>query len=238
MINNGILLAGGSGTRLKPLTNFSNKHMIPIHNKFIIDYSLQTLIDLGCKEITVVLGGEFFQQVIQYLRSGANWGVKFNYILQDSPLGIAHAISLCQPYVKDNFAVVLGDNIFSDKLVCSGGPEIFLTKKRDMNRFGVASIRNGKIEKIEEKPIILDENFDNYVITGCYVFDQTFFEYFKSLVPSSRGEFEVVEIIKKYEQDGKLRYSVYESLWSDAGVFDTINQLNNYFYDLHTKKNC
>lgn len=230
MITSGVLLAGGSGTRLKPLTNFFNKHMIPIHNKFIIDYSLKTLIDLGCKEITVVLGGDFFQQITQYLRSGSNWGVKLNYVFQDAPLGIAHAINLCQPYIKGNFAVALGDNIFSDKLICSGGPEIFLTKKRDMNRFGVASLKDNKIEKIEEKPLILDESFDNYVIAGCYVFDQNFFEYFKDLVPSERGEFEVVEIIKKYEQAGTLRYSVYEGVWSDAGVFDTINQLNNYFY--------
>lgn len=237
-VKSGILLAGGEGTRLKPLTNLSNKHLLPVHNKFIIDYSLQTLIDIGCKNITVILGGEHHEQVVKYLKSGSDRGIKVNFIFQDKPLGIAHAINLCEPFIKDNqFAIVLGDNVFDTKIKFSDNypAQIVLSKKHDLQRFGVASIKDNKIVKMEEKPKQLDESCDNYAITGCYLFDQMFFEYFKDLKPSARGEYEIVSIINKYFNDEKLGYTFVDGLWSDAGVFESINYLNNHFYELDVK---
>lgn len=234
MIKTGILLSGGSGTRLYPLTGpaGSNKHMLPVHNKFIIDYSIGTLISSGCENISVVLGGAHHEQVLKYLSLNYK-NINLNFLFQNEPLGIAHGINLCANFIKDNnFMVMLGDNIFDNKINFSedNNAEVLLCKKDDMTRFGVASIKDNKIEKMEEKPKILDDNYDNYAITGCYKFNQKFFEYYKDLKPSSRGEYEVVEIIKRYKEENLLGYSIYNSLWSDAGLFDSINFLNNYFY--------
>jgi glucose-1-phosphate thymidylyltransferase len=235
-IKSGILLAGGTGSRLAPLTGDAgfNKHMLPVHNKFIIDYSLQTLIDIGCENITVILGGDKFEQVVKYLKSGSDKGVNINYTFQDQPLGIAHAINLCEPFIKsDKFAVVLGDNIFSEKIHFSDShdAQIVLSKKDDMERFGVASLKDNKIFKMQEKPKKIDYDFDNYAITGCYLFDQKFFKYFKEISPSSRGEYEVVGVINKYFENNNLGYTIFDGMWSDAGVFESINYVNNFFYE-------
>lgn len=231
----GILLAGGSGTRLQPLTGAggSNKHLIPVHNKFIIDYSIQSLIDMGCENINVILGGAHFEQVVRYLSDGSRFNCKINYLFQGDPKGISQGISLAKPFIRDDkFVVMLGDNIFDSKITFEDKPgaQICLASHQHLNRFGVASCKDDKIIKMEEKPKIIDESFKNYAISGCYLFDQKFFNYFDQSQPSARGEYEIVDILNSYHSNHDLSFCVYNGLWSDAGTFDSINKLNNYFY--------
>ena len=235
MITHGIILAGGSGTRLQPLTGSINKHLLPIHDKFIIDYPINTLKQMGIKHITIVLGGPHFDQVVSYLKDGSDRGLVFNYVYQNAPIGIAQAINLCEPYVEhqEQFCVCLGDNIFQSPIAwhrklnidnphCA---KIALYKHTELNRFGVASIdKNGKVSKLIEKPQVLDANFDNYAITGCYVFDRGYFDMFRYIKPSARGEFEIVDVIRQYLENGALEYTVVKGYWSDAGTFESIDQ--------------
>ena len=240
-MKNGILLSGGSGTRLQPYTLHYSKHMIPVNGKFIIDYSLNTLKEIGCENITVVLGGNHFSQVVDHLKDGSDHGVNINFVYQKAPLGIAHAINLCRRYVQeeDRFAVVLGDNIFENPIKLNGvcGAQIVLDEDKcnqeDLKRFGVASFtKMGEFLRIDEKPQTFIPNTFNYPITGCYQFDQMYFELFHNLNPSARGEFEIVDIIQQYISLGELDFSWYRNaLWSDAGTHASLNYVNNYFYN-------
>jgi len=234
-VRTGILLAGGSGSRLAPLNSQFNKHLIPVYNKFIIDYPLATLHSAGVKNLTVVLGGQHYAQVVSYLKDGQQFGMNINYVYQDKPAGLSQAINLCQPFVehKDNFMVVLGDNIFEKPVTfqdMEAPAQIVLHKHPELHRFGVASIKDNKIVQIEEKPKVLPDGYDNYAIAGCYLFDSQFFKFFTHLKPSSRLEFEITDIIRMYHERGKLGYSFVDGLWSDAGTHQSINYVNNFFY--------
>ena len=230
-IKNGILLAGGAGTRLAPITSLYNKHMVPIRNKFIIDYSIETIIGAGITNLMVVLGGAHFAQVVSHLKDGSQLGININYCYQNDPRGIAHAVSLCQKFVSDDdkFVLSLGDNIFekpiqfskSDKLA-----QIVLCRHDELKRYGVASVKDDKIIKIEEKPTVIDAAFDNFAITGCYLFDQKFFDYFQKIKPSARNEYEIAHIIDLYNQNGELGYILADGWWQDAGCFDSIRLVN------------
>ncbi len=239
MSKNGIILAGGAGSRLMPLTSVVNKHLLGLNGKFIIDYPINTLKRLGCQDVTVILGGNHFSQVVGYLGDGSRYGLNFNYVYQPEPKGIAQAISLCKRFVYDDadFSVILGDNIF-EKAPRWNNPQwkksraqIMLANHPSLNRFGVASIDdNKKIAKIEEKPKELDPQFTNMAISGCYLFTPAFFEYFKELTPSARGEYEITDIIRKYLEHDNLSYSMVDGLWSDAGTHESISYVNHYFY--------
>lgn len=232
-LKKGIILAGGNGSRLAPLTTVVNKHLLPIDKRFIIDYPINTLKKMGVKNITVILGGEHFDQVAAYLKDGDGWDVTFNYVYQGKPSGIAQAINLCKPYVEDeeNFAVILGDNIFEKPISWKKNPiynpdsaKIVLYKNCDLNRFGVASLdKNKKIVNIVEKPRVISDDFDNYAIAGCYVFNRDYFNYFKNLKPSARGEYEITDIINQYIKSNDLQYAIADGWWSDAGTFESIN---------------
>ncbi len=234
-VSHGIILAGGFGTRLAPLTNLFNKHMVPLYNKFIIDYPIQTLKSIGVEHLTVVLGGAHYSQVVSYLEDGSKYGLNINYVYQGKPMGISQGINLCKNSIGNNkFAVVLGDNIFEKGISfkdCDGS-QIVLSNHHNLNRFGVASIIDNKVDKIEEKPKEIDfsNGRQNYAITGCYLFDSNFFEYFKDLKPSARGEYEITDIIKRYNEDNKLNFTFVDGLWSDAGTHESVNFLNNFFY--------
>ena len=211
-INSGIILAGGTGSRLAPLNDLFNKHMIPVYNKFIIDYPLDTLKNLGVKNVTVVLGGSHFSQVVSHVKDGSHLGMSVNYVYQDKPLGIAQAINLCEKYVvqNDRFVTILGDNIFENSIKLnenSYGAQIVLHNHQDLYRFGVAGLNGNKIIKLDEKPKVLDQALANYAITGCYIFDSDFFRYFQNLKPSARGEYEIIDIIRLYHADQNLGYS-------------------------------
>jgi glucose-1-phosphate thymidylyltransferase len=231
MIKNGIILAGGEGTRLLPLTTLYNKHMVPIKNKFIIDYSIETIKNTGITNLTVVLGGPHFAQVVSHLKDGSKYGLNINYCYQNEPKGIAHAVNLCKRFVADDdkFVLMLGDNIFEKSIhfTNSASAQIVLCRHEQLNRFGVASIKNNKIVKIEEKPHVINTEYDNYAITGCYLFDHRFFNYFQEIQPSLRGEYEVSHIIDLYNKYNKLDYIIADGWWSDAGMFESITTINS-----------
>lgn len=245
-MKNGILLAGGTGSRLQPLTSVINKHLLGLNGKFIIDYPIDTLKNLGCENITVILGGDHYSQIAGYLGDGERYNLNINYVYQKSPLGIAHAINLCKRFVYDdeNFSVVLGDNIFEEKFTWSELPkkenpkaQILLASHPELKRFGVASLSDiGEIKKIEEKPKTLDSSLNNFAVTGCYSFTSQFFEYFKELIPSARGEYEITKIIELYLRDNNLFWTKTNALWSDAGTHESIAYLNNYFYQKSNMK--
>ncbi len=239
-MKNGIILAGGTGSRLFPLTHVVNKHLLGLNGKFIIDYPINTLKQLGCQDVTVILGGNHYSQVVGYLGDGSRYGMNFNYVYQSEPKGIAHAINLCKRFVYDDsdFSVILGDNVFENAprwnnphYKSKPRAQIMLAKHPSLNRFGVVSIDdNKKIVKIEEKPKELDPNYTNMAVSGCYLFTPAFFEYFKELTPSARGEYEITDIIRKYLEHNNLSYSMVDGLWSDAGTHESISYVNHYFY--------
>lgn len=235
-VKNGIVLAGGTGSRLFPLTHVINKHLLGVNGQFIIDYPINTLKNMGCENVTIILGGAHFSQVVGYLQDGARYGMNFNYVYQGEPKGIAHAISLCKQQIgqDDNFAVVLGDNIFENPISWQNSEEnnaqVVLHKHKELNRFGVASIKDNKIVNIEEKPKVIDTSYDNYAITGCYLFTNQYFDFFKEMKPSARGEYEITDIIHKYNSLNKLTWTNVNGLWSDTGTHESIAFVNNYFY--------
>ena len=239
-MKNGIILAGGTGSRLFPLTHVVNKHLLGVNGKFIIDYPIHTLKQMGIENLTVVMGGNHFSQVVDHLKDGSAFGLNCNYVYQGEAKGIAQAINLCQKYVssEDRFAVILGDNIFENNITWgytsssnkNVKAEIALYAHKELNRFGVATIDNNKIIKIEEKPQNLSYYYKNFAITGCYLFTQQYFEYFKDIKPSARQEYEIVDIIRKYNDDNKLDWSEVYGMWSDAGTHESVAYVNDYFY--------
>lgn len=240
-MKNGIILAGGTGSRLSPLTQVVNKHLLGINGKFIIDYPINTLKQMGVENVTVILGGAHFSQIVGYLQDGTRYGMNFNYVYQGEPKGIAHAISLCKKQMSNDnvFAVVLGDNIFENKIdfnlkspsVLNTDAKIVLYNHPELTRFGVASIKDGEIVKIQEKPQSIDQNYDNYAITGCYQFTDYYFDFFEEIKPSLRGEYEITDIIHLYNKEKKLSWTMADGLWSDAGTHSSISYVNNYFYN-------
>lgn len=234
MIKNGIILAGGTGSRLFPLTHVVNKHLLSVNSQFIIDYPLKTLKNMGVENVTVILGGSHFSQVVSYLETDNKYQFNFNYVYQGEPKGISQAISLCKRYVSDSnlFSVILGDNVFENPIDWKhDSPQILLHNHPELNRFGVASLLDNKIIKIEEKPKKISSKYDNYAITGCYLFDNEYFDLFENTKPSSRGEYEITDIIRLYNNREKLKYSFIDGLWSDTGTHESIKYVNNYFYN-------
>jgi len=241
-VTTGIILTGGTGSRLAPLNSLFNKHLVPVYNKFIVDYPIETLRNTGVTNLTVVLGGAHFSQVVSHLRDGSHLGMKINYVYQDKPMGIAQAINMCQPFVDDlfnQFVVILGDNIFENPVNFTNSEksaQMVLHKHPELNRFGVASYSGDDLVGITEKPKIIDDKLDNYAITGCYLFDHQFFNFFKRLVPSARGEYEITDIIKMYAVEGNLDRTFVDGMWSDAGTHESINFVNNFFYNKDYQK--
>lgn len=239
-MRNGVILAGGTGSRLLPLTQVVNKHLLGVNGKFIIDYPIESLKKMGCEDVTVILGGNHYSQVVGYLGDGSRYGLNFNYVYQSEPKGIAHGINLCKKFVNDDadFSVILGDNIFENALSWNNPDyktnpraQIMLSNHHDLKRFGVVSLdQDNNIAKIVEKPVELDPNYKNLAMAGCYLFTPQYFEYFNQLKPSARGEFEITDIIRLYLKDNNLSYSVIDGLWSDAGTHQSIAFINNYFY--------
>jgi len=235
-ITSGIILAGGTGSRLAPLNKLFNKHLVPIYNRFLIDYPLDTLRFLGIHNLTIVLGGAHFSQIVSHVKDGKHLGMSVNYVYQEEPLGIAHAIFLCQKFVENEpgFIVMLGDNVFEKpvnfRTHYTTVPQVVLSKHQYLNKFGVVGLRGTSIVKIEEKPEILDTSLENYAITGCYRFNRKFFDYFHVLHPSARGEYEVTDILNIYKSNHDLGYIFADGMWSDAGTHESINYVNNFFY--------
>jgi glucose-1-phosphate thymidylyltransferase len=243
MKKDGIILAGGTGSRLSPLTSVVNKHLLGVNGKFVIDYPLNTLKQMGVENVTVILGGNHFSQVVGYLQDGARYGMNFNYVYQAEPKGIAHAINLCKRFVcseSTQFAVVLGDNIYENPVDFGSdwdglNAKMTLHNHPELNRFGVASLKDNKVVSLQEKPKVIDPQYDYYAVTGCYLFSHWFFEFYKDLKPSARGEYEITDILHLYNKEESLQYTFVDGLWSDAGTHESIATVNDYFFNKESK---
>ena len=221
----GVILAGGFGTRLGLLTRVTNKHLLPVYDRPMILHPLQKLLAAGINEILVVSGPEHSGHFLRLLGSGREFKAKFTYEIQDEAGGIAQAVGLAQEFAdKDSIAVILGDNIFEDDFSediknFKQGAKIFLKKVPDPQRFGVAELRGNKVASIEEKP---KKPKSNYAVTGLYLYDSKVFDFIKSLKPSARGEFEIIDAINKYAEINMLEYSILKGFWTDAGTYDSL----------------
>lgn len=221
----GIILAGGTGSRLYPLTKVTNKHLLPIYDKPMIYYPLQTLIDAKIKEIMIVSGGGHSGHFLELLGSGAKFGIHLRYEIQEEAAGIAQALGLAQDFANDGpVAVILGDNIFQDNLSSAvdsfrSGAKLFLKEVMDAKRFGVAQIEGSKIVLIEEKPALPKSNL---AVTGMYIYDTKVFKIINKLKYSGRGMLEMTDVNNEYIRMAEMSYSILSGYWSDAGTFESL----------------
>lgn len=221
----GVILAGGTGSRLYPLTKVTNKHLLPVYDKPMIYYPMETLINAGIKDIMIVSGKGHAGHFLELLGSGVDFGVHFTYEIQEKAGGIAQALSLAEDFVDgDSVTVVLGDNIFQDNIKedvanFNGGAKIFLKEVPDAHRFGVAELKGEKVIGIEEKP---KEPKSNFAVTGLYIYDSYVFDAIKTLKPSGRGELEITDVNNYYINKGTMEYGMLEGFWSDAGTFASL----------------
>ncbi len=229
----GVVLAGGLGTRLSPLTRVTNKHLLPIYRKPMIYYPIEKLVTAGLTEIMVVTGGPFAGDFLKLLGNGREFGLKdVHYTYQEGEGGIAQALGLTEHFVdKDRVCVILGDNIFSaditrgvdDFMKRKSGAKIFLKEVEDPERFGVAELKGKKVVGIEEKP---KKPKSNYAVTGIYMFDNDVFSIVKTLKPSGRGELEITDVNNAYVKKGTLTCDILDGWWTDAGTFDSLHRAN------------
>lgn len=230
----GVVLAGGIGSRLHPLTRVTNKHLLPVFNQPMIFYPIQALVNAGIKDILIVTGGTSAGDFLRLLANGKDFGLKrLNYAYQEGEGGIADALRLAEHFAEgDSLCVFLGDNIIEHNICDAAdnfrrqghGAHIILKEVEDPHRFGCPEIVDGKLRRIEEKP---KKPKSSYAVTGIYFFDDTVFDKIKTLKPSGRGELEVTDINNLYLEAGKLTYSVLEGWWTDAGTFDSLRRATN-----------
>ncbi|MBN2559802.1 MAG: NTP transferase domain-containing protein [Phycisphaerae bacterium] len=224
----GIVLAGGTGSRLLPLTKVTNKHLLPVGRKPMIYHPVEKLAEAGIDEILVVTGVEHMGDVVSLLGSGREFGARFTYKVQDEAGGIAQALGLAENFSGGApLAVILGDNIFEDALTDQvskyreqrRGARVLLKEVPDPQRFGVAELRDGKVVGIEEKPT---RPKSSYAVTGVYFLDGNVFDIIRTLKPSGRGELEITDVNNAYLVRGELTYGIMRGWWSDAGTFESL----------------
>jgi len=225
----GVILAGGLGSRLNPLTKITNKHLLPIYDKPMIYYPLNTLVEAGIEEILIVTGGNHAGDFLKLLGNGKEFGLKhLNYTYQEGEGGIAEALQLAEFFADGGpVVVILGDNIVEksikkavQKFKHQGeGAKILLKEVEDPWRFGVAKLDGENVVNIVEKP---KEPKSNLVVTGIYMYDFKVFEYAKTLKPSHRGELEITDVNNMYIQEGNLTYEILDGWWTDAGTFESL----------------
>jgi len=233
----GIVLAGGTGSRLLPLTKVTNKHLLPVGQKPMIYYPIEKLIGAGIKEILIVTGTEHMGDMVTLLGSGKDFACRFTYKVQDEAGGIAQALSLAENFCHgDLLAVILGDNIFEDSLkpyaeafVRQGqGARILGKAVTDPERFGVAEVQGDRVLSIEEKP---KKAKSNVAVTGIYFYDANVFEIIRTCKPSARGEMEITDVNNAYIQRNALRFDMMKGWWSDAGTFSSLAHVNTLVAD-------
>ncbi len=222
----GIILSGGLGTRLLPLTKITSKQLLPIYNRPMIYYPLNTLIKAGIKEILIIVAPDRAGDYLNLLGSGKQWGVKLTYEIQDKPAGLPQAFVIGENFIDDDDVVmILGDNIFEDDLSeaiksFKSGAKLFAKKVPDPERFGVVKFdANFKAEKIVEKP---KEFLSDYALTGLYIFDHRVIEVAKNCQPSARAELEIVDLHNWYLARNEVEIAVVEGEWLDAGTFESL----------------
>jgi len=238
----GIILAGGTGSRLFPLTKITNKHLLPIFDKPMIYYPIQTLVDAGIKDLLIVTGGRNSGDFLRLLANGKEFGLKhINYTYQEGEGGIAEALALAEHFADgEKICVILGDNLIEGSIRESveqferqpQGARILLKQVHDAERFGVAEIRGDKIIGIEEKP---KNPKSNFAVTGIYMYDESVFEKTRHLKPSARGELEITDVNNAYIEEGTMTFNYLDGWWTDAGTFESLLRAANLVYD--TRRN-
>jgi glucose-1-phosphate thymidylyltransferase len=234
----GIILAGGLGTRLLPLTKITNKHLLPVHDKPMIYYPIQTLINAGMRDILIVTGGNHAGDFLRLLGNGSEFGLgHINYTYQEGEGGIAEALRLAEYFAGDDrICVVLGDNIIEKNILRTAqafksqpsGAKILLKEVPDPERFGVPVLDGGRVVKIEEKP---ENPRSKYAVTGIYMYDNTVFDIIKTLKPSGRGELEITDVNNAYIERGELTWDILDGWWTDAGTFESLRKAGNLVAD-------
>jgi glucose-1-phosphate thymidylyltransferase len=230
----GIVLAGGIGSRLYPLTRVTNKHLLPVYDKPMIFYPLQILVDAGIRDILIVTGGQNAGDFLRLLQNGKEFGLQqLSFAYQEGESGIADALRLAEPWAKgDKICVVLGDNIIEGEIRDAAssfheqdkGAMVILKEVPDPERFGVPVFDNGRIVRIEEKPKM---PLSSYAVIGIYFYDGTVFDRIRGLKPSGRGEYEITDINNSYLAEGTLRHTLLEGWWTDAGTFESLWHASN-----------
>ncbi len=225
----GIILAGGLGSRLYPLTKITNKHLLPVYDRPMIYYPLEQLVQAGIEEVMLVTGGTFAGTFLNLLENGGDFGLKrLHYAFQKGEGGIADALKLAEHFIEDDRCVViLGDNIFEKPLApCierfknqESGGRIVLKEVHDPQRFGVAEFQDQRVVSIEEKPA---QPKSSFAVTGCYMYDSYVWDVIRTLKPSRRNELEITDVNNAYIQRGDLHYDVLDGWWTDAGTFDSL----------------
>lgn len=237
----GIILAGGTGSRLDPLTRVTNKHLLPVYDRPMIYYPIQTLVEAGITDIMIVSGKGHAGHFLELLRSGEDFGARFSYGVQEKAGGIAEALGLCEDFAdNEKVVVILGDNILEDSIAKAvtdfkaqeKGAKIFLKEVDTPKSFGVAYIQDDRIEKIIEKPT---DGLSNWAVIGVYMYDKQVWDVIKTLKPSGRGELEITDVNNFYLQQGALTFEKLNGWWGDGGEsFDSLLKAANL---AATKKN-
>ncbi len=226
----GIVLAGGTGSRLFPLTKVTNKHLLPVGEKPMIYYPIEKLLEVGIEEILIVTGTDHMGDVVNLLGSGKDFGCRFTYKVQDEAGGIAQALGLAENFAgDDSVVVILGDNIFENSLneamanYSGSGAQILIQEVHDPKRYGVAELDGDNVISIEEKPA---NPKSNYAVTGIYFFDSSVFECIKTLKPSGRGELEITDVNNYYIKKGQMKSTILTGWWTDAGTHESLRHAN------------
>lgn len=234
----GIILAGGTGSRLYPLTKVTNKHLLPVGKYPMIFHAVAKLKEADIQDILVVTGKDHMGDVVNLLGSGREMGVTFTYKVQDEAGGIAQALDLAEQFVGDDqMVVILGDNVFSDSIAPyvqnfrkqGAGAKILIQEVHDPKRYGVPELQGDKIVSIEEKP---QNPKSNYAVTGIYMYDNSVFKIIKTLKPSGRGELEITDVNNAYIERGQLTFDVLNGWWTDAGTHASLARANELAKDI------
>ncbi|HHI79679.1 MAG TPA: spore coat protein [Planctomycetes bacterium] len=229
----GVILAGGLGSRLHPLTKVTNKHLLPVYEKPMVYYPIECLVNAGIEDILLVTGGNSAGDFLRLLENGTDFGLKrIHYAYQRGEGGIAAALKLAEDFAGgEKICVVLGDNIIEKNIRKAAedfeaqekGAKILLKEVEDPHRFGVATIQDGKVLEIEEKP---KDPKTNLAVIGIYMYDPQVFEFIEELKPSKRGELEITDVNNAYIRQGTMSYEVLDGWWTDAGTFDSLLRAN------------
>ena len=239
----GVVLAGGLGSRLFPLTKITNKHLLPVYNEPMVYFPIRTLVEAGIRDILLVTGGQNAGDFLRLLGNGEAFGLRqLNYAYQVGEGGIAEALQLAEPFADgEPICVILGDNLIEKGITHiverfrarPEGAHIVLKEVPDPNRFGVPVLDDGRVIHIEEKPA---RPASQYAVIGIYFYDPTVFRRIASLVPSARGELEITDLNNSYLAEGKLSYSILDGWWTDAGTFESLRLATNLIAETLQKK--
>jgi glucose-1-phosphate thymidylyltransferase len=239
----GIVLAGGTGSRLLPLTKITNKHLLPIFDKPMIYYPIETLVEAGIQDLLIVTGGRNAGDFLRLLGNGKEFGLKhINYTYQEGEGGIAEALALAEHFAeRSQICVILGDNVIEKSIKHAveefkkqeHGAKVLLKQVPDAERFGVAEVDGKRIVSIEEKPA---KPKSNYAVTGIYMYDATVFDKTRNLKPSARGELEITDVNNAYINEGTMTFDHLDGWWTDAGTFDSLIRAANLVRDTRGKR--